>query len=160
MATEHARALNFRLRGGEPDDAPALSALARAAKAGWGYPPHWLQAWQPVLTLRAQDFERWWFRLALTDEEQIAGFYALDLRLGMLEHCWVLPAFQGQGLGRQMMTEALGCCRNVGLERLTLIADPHAEAFYRRCGAQRIALKAAPLPDAPERALPLMQIIL
>jgi hypothetical protein len=30
------------------DDTPGLTAIARAAKAHWGYPAEWLAGWEPT----------------------------------------------------------------------------------------------------------------
>ena len=42
------------VRGAIPSDAAVLSALAQRSKAHWGYPPEWLEAWRPSLTLSAE----------------------------------------------------------------------------------------------------------
>jgi hypothetical protein len=34
--------VRFVIRAAEPEEAPALTRLAHAAKAHWGYPPAWL----------------------------------------------------------------------------------------------------------------------
>jgi len=39
-----------------------------------------------------------------------------------------------------------------------VVTDPHAEPFYLRLGARRVGEIAAPMPGAPERKLPLLEL--
>tara|TARA_Y100001968_G_C19380795_1_gene730218 strand:- start:75 stop:620 length:546 start_codon:yes stop_codon:yes gene_type:complete len=44
------------------------------------------------------------------------------------------PVYQGGGLGKQMMSYVLESLKNMGLERVTLFADPGVVAFYEEQG--------------------------
>jgi GNAT superfamily N-acetyltransferase len=79
----------------------------------------------------------------------IAGTYALIIldglakrgaRAGVVESVAVLPAHQGQGIGRAMMTHALEQCRAAGCYKLTLSSNLKREAahrFYDSLGFER-----------------------
>ena len=71
---------------------------------------------------------------------RVIGFHAL-LETGAtwrLEHLWVLPEWMGQGVGRALFQHAVARATARGASRLTIESDPHAQAFYRHMGAQRV----------------------
>ena len=41
---------------------------------------------------------------------------------------------------------------------IAIVADPHAERFYLRLGARRVGEVAGPMPGAPDRKLPLLEL--
>jgi GNAT superfamily N-acetyltransferase len=79
----------------------------------------------------------------------MAGTYALLLldklakrgaRAGIVEDVAVLPAFQGQGIGRAMMEHAREECRRAGCYKMTLssnLAREAAHRFYDALGFER-----------------------
>lgn len=71
---------------------------------------------------------------------------------------FVDPAFVGRGVGRALMDHAVALARELGHDSLTIVADPNAEGFYRRMGAQRIGSQASDVD--PHRQLSLMRIML
>jgi hypothetical protein len=42
--------MNFQIQRVNPAEASALSKIAFAAKAYWGYPERWMEIWRPQLT--------------------------------------------------------------------------------------------------------------
>ena len=50
-------------------------------------------------------------------------------------HLLVLPAYRGQGIGRQLMQMLMA--RYEGFHQQTLLADGRAIDFYRKCGFER-----------------------
>lgn len=46
----------------------------------------------------------------------------------------VHPIYQGVGLGKEMMAYILDALREMGIERVTLFADPGVVVFYQRMG--------------------------
>ncbi len=145
-------------RRAKPGDAPALSALARCAKAHWGYPDEWLASWSAELTLTPEYLTAQQVLVAELDG-QIVGVCALeDHRTHWaLEHVWVLPTAHGQGVGRELVHRSLNAAatRRGGTVRVT--SDPHASAFYERLGARRAGAVVAPMPGAGDRTLPVYE---
>jgi len=85
----------------------------------------------------------------------VVGFYALSGRAPVmeLEHCWVLPARIGRGIGARLLEHASATCRAARASRLSIASDPFAEGFYRRMGAR----PAGAVPSTPRgRTLPLL----
>ena len=90
-------------------------------------------------------------------EEQPAGFYALvgEGRRIELEHLWVLPERMGEGVGRALFEHAVRTAASLGAETMGIEADPNAEGFYRRMGAERVGEIVYEI-DGRERVLPLL----
>ena len=88
---------------------------------------------------------------------QLVGFHALheaaeELRL---EHLWILPEQMRKGIGRALFRHAVERAATMGALRLTIEADPNAEAFYRHMGAERVGSVASKM-EAGRRELPLL----
>ena len=138
-------------------DADTLSATAQAAKRHWGYPEPWLASWRPTLTCAAEQVET--LQAYVTEDTgRVGGFYVLvpGTPRWTLDHLWVRPEVMGQGLGRQLVADALARARGAGAVGLDIEADPNAESFYRHLGGRRVGEVAAPVTGAPERRLPLL----
>ncbi|MGH9749245.1 MAG: GNAT family N-acetyltransferase [Candidatus Polarisedimenticolia bacterium] len=130
--------MTLAFRKAAPGDDALLTSIARAAKAGWGYPAEWLRVWEASLEISAAYIERGIVRIAVHDGEAV-GFYALVRRDAgwLLDHFWVMPASQGQGVGRAMFEHAMENVRALGPDGVVVIeADPNAAGFYERMGAR------------------------
>jgi GNAT superfamily N-acetyltransferase len=145
------------LRRARPDEAGTLSELAFAAKAFWGYDQAFMRACRDELTLDPDDLARRHVVVAELDGA-VAGFYSLDSDppAGELGNLWVRPGSIGTGLGRVLWRDAMAAAAAAGFEHLTIDADPNAEGFYLRMGAERVG--EAPSASIPGRLLPLMRI--
>ncbi len=140
----------------QPSDASTLSAIAREAKAHWGYPRAWLDQWRDLLTITPELVAEQETFVAVVDR-RLAAFYALEERdRGLfLEHLWVLPEHMRRGLGRKLFQHALERARSLGAARLTIEADLNAESFYRHMGAAVVG-KTTSEVDGRRRELPLL----
>jgi GNAT superfamily N-acetyltransferase len=139
------------------DNAETLSQIAIAAKAYWGYPPDYLEIWRQVLTVTPEFITQHLVYLAQVETE-IVGFYALISAPPpqiVLEHLWVKPNYIRQGVGQQLFVHAMRTAAEVGATAVEITADPHAEGFYQRMGAQRIGVMFSTLLGET-RFLPLM----
>lgn len=137
-------------------DAPALTAVAHAAKRHWRYPEAWIALWRGDLTLTPEFIERHPVHCAL-EADAIVGFYALVFAAAdcELEHFWVLPSHMGSGVGRRLFAHAVDRCRAIGAPRLWITADPNAEGFYAHLGARRVG----EVPSIPiGRMLPRLEL--
>ncbi|HEX2092460.1 MAG TPA: GNAT family N-acetyltransferase, partial [Longimicrobiaceae bacterium] len=126
-----------RIRRAVPDDAARLSEIARAAKARWGYPPEWLDAWREELTLRPEYLAEHRV-LAAEAADGPVGVCALEDHADhwRLEHAWVDPAHQGRGIGQALVREALEIVRTIRPGKVRVVSDPHAAGFYLGLGAR------------------------
>ena len=154
-------ASGFRIRPARAADARQLSMVAFEAKAFWGDDLAWMEAWRPQLTLTAADLDRMIVRVA-EQVETIVGFGAVDRPRGEWElaHLWVKPDYMRRGLGRRLLDALALAARQAGARSLRIESDPRAEAFYLGAGAARTGAIPAPMPGAPLRVLPVLQLAL
>ncbi|MBL8519283.1 MAG: GNAT family N-acetyltransferase [Betaproteobacteria bacterium] len=147
------------MRAAQPDESHALSALAMQAKAHWGYAAEQVEAWRTELTLTPESIAAQWTQCAMQEGRCIGVVQvAVAGMTGDLTHLWVDPKAMGQGAGRSMMAATFAHCRAAGVRRLTIDADPHAEAFYARFGARRVGAVPAPIPGQADRVRPQLVI--
>ena len=145
----------FAIRRARPDEAEALSAIARAAKQSWGYPDALIAEWAASLDISPGEVAAK-PTFAAVAGGSLVGFYLLAPAGGLwsLEHLWVAPAEQRRGAGRALLVHAVETARAGGASRLAIDADPNAEPFYLACGAERVGAVAAPIAGDPLRARP------
>ncbi len=148
------------IRSARLADVAAISALAFAAKAHWGYVPEMLQVWRQDLTVSAADIETKIINVAEVNG-LIVGWFGLSPNdsLWELSHLWVSPQTLRQGIGRTLLLHATAIARKAGVPAITIDADPHAEAFYMACGAVRTGSLPAPIPGEPDRLRPQMLLM-
>ena len=144
-------------RPAQPEEAARLTTIAWQAKRHWGYPEHWLKAWTENLTLTPDYIRCHSVQVAELDGRMVA-FNGLQIagETALLDHLWVLPEAMGRGIGRGLFLQAENAARVAGAKLLKVIADPHAEEFYRKLGAVTIGREPASL-DGQERFLPVME---
>lgn len=149
----------WHIRPARGDEARCLAEIAWAAKAFWDYPPAQLEAWREALSPSVASIADNPTLVAMVDEAQAAF---CQVRLGAdaatLEHLWVHPQYVGKGLGRALLAHAMRHLATLGIERLDIDADPHAEGFYRRCGAIKWGVIPAPIAGQPDRVRPQMRL--
>jgi GNAT superfamily N-acetyltransferase len=150
------------IRGAVSGDALPLTAIAMQSKAYWPYSAAQIEAWRADLTISSEMIAA--LKVFVVEcDEQIAGCYvlqpdAINLKSWALEHVWLLPSFIGHGIGRIMLKHAIDIAAQGGATMLTIDADPHAEAFYRACGAKTVSTIAAPIDGMPNRVRPQMML--
>ncbi len=142
----------MRLRDARPDDCLALSALAFASKAHWGYDEAFMDACRAELTVRPGDLAR--VRVRVAEERGLCGFHGVE-RDDLLWF-FVAPDEMGRGIGRTLFADACAVARDNGVMTLRIEADPHAAAFYERMGAVRAG--DVPSGSVAGRRLPLYTI--
>ena len=150
--------MSMQIRRATPAEANALTAIAHEAKRHWGYPEKWIEQWRADLTITPEFIANNEVYVAVVNG-MIAGCSALVLTgsLAELEHMWIDPQQMGSGIGRALFEHVSQRARQLGFSELELSADPNAEGFYERMGAQRIGEIQANMDGQP-RVLPRMRI--
>lgn len=154
---------NVSIRRAAVGDSPSLTALALVAKAHWGYPAAWLEAWRDALTITPEYIASHTVLVAdsLAEQSRILGVCALEERgdRWQLEHLWVDPGVHRTGIGRALVKCALAIAgrRDAGCT-VRVESDPHAAEFYRRLGARQVGVVPAPMDGDAERVLPLFEL--
>jgi len=150
--------MNIQIRRAKPDEADTLTSIAHAAKRHWNYPEKWIEQWKNDLTITPDFIASHEVYVALVDGI-VAGCCALVVgdSLAELEHMWIDLQQMGNGVGRVLFEHTRQRARQLGLAELELSADPHAEGFYQRMGAERIGEIQADMDGQP-RVLPKMRV--
>lgn len=146
--------MDTQIRRAQPEESATLTQIAHAAKRHWGYPERWISLWKDVLTITPEFILNNEVYVAIISDE-IAGFYALMLngKKLVLEHMWVAPAHIGTGLGRKLFSHAAARAVSLHASIIEIDADPYAEGFYERMGAQRVGEISADI-EGRTRLLP------
>jgi putative acetyltransferase len=83
--------------------------------------------------------------LVITDGRRVVGtgaLHRLEDKIGEIKRLWLLPEYQGQGLGYRMMEKLLSFAREKGYIKLRLETTPayqvKAFKFYRQVGFHEI----------------------
>lgn len=152
-----APATSLRIRRARASEAPALTELSLRSKALWGYDAAFLARCRIAMQVKEANVETQPHFVAEIDG-RLAGFYGFEpLPEGVgLDYMFVEPEFVGRGVGRALMDHAAALARELGHESLTIVADPNAEGFYVRLGAQRVGTQASDV--GPERQLPVLRL--
>ena len=147
------------IRPARPDEAPALTALCIRSKAHWGYDAEFMRLSAAALVVPETLIEAGRVVVAETAGGDLLGVAAvapLDERGQFdLDLMFVEPRAIRTGIGRALFAAAVEIAAREGGVRLSILADPFAEAFYRRLGAVRIG--DAPSNAIPGRRLPLLE---
>jgi GNAT superfamily N-acetyltransferase len=149
--------MGIRVTRARPEQAERLTQIAHAAKSYWGYPAQWIEMWHNQLTITKQFIVENEVYAAADDDETLLGFYALigsGERL-TLEHLWVQPRSLHGGVGRLLFEHAARLAAERGAREVEIEADPNAEAFYAKMGAETVGEVTYELEGLP-RSLPLM----
>lgn len=147
----------YHLRAARPEEAPALTDLALAAKASWGYDADFMARCRDIMTISPDAVARHPHYLAETSGDDLLGFYGFDLADGLLTLDWlfVAPRAQKRGLGQHLFEHAVAVARLGRFSYFRIVSDPHAEAFYVRRGAVRCGSTSSDLH--PDRLLPVLR---
>jgi GNAT superfamily N-acetyltransferase len=140
---------SLTLRDAQVGDCEALSELAFASKAGWGYDDAFMAACRADLTILPENLRN--ARIRIADKNTMVGFHGIQG--GELEWLFVAPAAQGQGVGAALLADAREIAATAGMRELFIEADPFAAAFYEHAGARLVGER--PSSAIEGRALPL-----
>jgi GNAT superfamily N-acetyltransferase len=150
---------DLTIRAARHDEAPALTALCIRSKAHWGYDAEFMRLSAAALAIPETLIDAGHVIVAETATGHLLGVAAVtplsetghfDLALMFVE-----PNAIRTGIGRALFTAAVEIAAREGGVRLSILADPFAEAFYRRLGAVRNG--DAPSDAIPGRRVPLLE---
>ena len=147
------------IRLARPEEAAALTALCIRSKAHWGYDARFMRQAAAALTISAGMIEAGRVLVAESQGGNLLGVAAveeLDTAGGFdLALLFVEPAAIRTGIGHALFAACVRVAATEGGKCLSILADPFAEAFYKKLGAVRIG--EAPSDAIPGRMLPLFE---
>ena len=93
----------------------------------------------------------------LEEEGCVVGFYGLRERGSEAEllYLFVEPTAVNRGLGKQLWAHAIETAARLGVQKISIESDPHAEAFYRAMGATLVGDVSSTAQS--DRRLPLLE---
>ena len=122
-----------------------VSDLAVRSKGHWGYSQDFLNACKEELSITPGEFDNSKFHFRVMEQEnKIIGYYAvchLDSNTYELDALFVEPTFIGKGIGKQLMDHAKALVKEIGGTKIILQAEPNAEPFYVKAGADIVGKK-------------------
>ena len=76
-----------------------------------------------------------WYLLGAYDGERLVGFGRLvgdEVLHAMIYEMIVLPGYQGQGIGGQILEKLVGKCQEAGVRDIQLFCATRKQAFYEK----------------------------
>lgn len=148
------------IRPARTSDVEALDRIAMASKAHWGYSAQDLVRWAKDLRTPAETIATW-----PTFVVELAGTVVAFSQLCPIKDpwelvsLWVHPNHMGQGIGRQLLVQAMAAASSSGQSRIHVDADPNALGFYLACGAKQVGSIHAPISTDPGRVRPQLELV-
>ena len=139
------------------DDNEVLTTITKKSKAYWGFSENILKEWEGLLTVTKSYIEINEV-YKLVQDDQIIGYYSyfsIDEYTIKLDNIFILPEFIGKGFGKILMNDFLKNIRQLGINKITLDAEPNAEKFYKMFGFETIGQLESSIK---ERYLPIMEL--
>lgn len=138
-------------------DSEILTAVTKKSKAYWGFSDDILKEWEHLLTITKDYIEKNEV-YKLVQNDQIIGYYSYfstDENTIKLDNIFILPDFIGKGFGKILMNDFLKNLKQLGINKVTLDAEPNAEKFYKTFGFETIGQLESSIKD---RYLPIMEL--
>lgn len=148
---------NIAIRRGQPGEGKALTELALRSKAYWGYDAAFMKDCREALIITEEKIKYHQVYLA-SEGLDVAGFYCLIISgaSGVLDDMFIDPRYIGTGCERCLWDHMIALAKEMGIYELTIDADPNAEGFYLKMGAERVGESES--TAIPGRMLPLMKM--
>lgn len=129
----------------------ALTELAVRSVQHWGYTPEFME-WEPEVIAVHPEHLTEGLTNVLEDGGRVIGFYVLRGRAPEMElsRMMVEPDKIGTGCGKRLWKHAVQTARSLGVQTLTIDADPNAEPFYQRMGAETVGEHGWTPPMMPD----------
>jgi GNAT superfamily N-acetyltransferase len=140
--------MNEKIRIALPGEDEILTEIAFAAKRTWNYTENYFEIWKGELTITKEYIQN---NIVFVAEKgkQVVGFYSIvsvvdDFMAGnvlvkkgfWLEHLFIDPPFQHQGIGRKLIEHIKNYCKENRIGKLKIFVDPHATGFYEKMDAE------------------------
>lgn len=132
--------MHYAFRPAREGEHRFLTELAfRSTQVVWDYSDEFM-AWEPEAIEVPPSFLSSGIAVVLESDGSPVGFYVLRGEPPKMElsRLMVEPEAVGTGCGRRLWEHAVQTARERGVSLITLDADPNAEPFYLRMGAQTV----------------------
>lgn len=126
----------LKIRKAEASEAGALTAIAAASEAYWGYDASYMDRFKALYKV-TEEFIKANPVYVMVEGESIVGFYGIvtDNVETSLEYLYIEPGSIGKGYGEALWKHAVYICENLGIKELSMVTSPQAKGFYIKMGA-------------------------
>ncbi|MDX1284321.1 MAG: GNAT family N-acetyltransferase [Draconibacterium sp.] len=141
-----------------------LTEISFLSKGTWNYPKEFFEIWAKELTISPEYIQNDTV-FVYEKDKQIAGFITLienkeDKMIDKIyvekgywmDHLFIHPQFQNQGIGSELVKYLLKFCMNKQIKKILVFVDPNATGFYKILGATFIRYENSSIPG---RKLPI-----
>lgn len=146
------------IRNAQENEAKLLTDLTFRSKASWGYNEAFMESCKEGLTIHPSDITDQLNVIRVIENKDIEGFYFLRIKessLAKLRFFFIDPPYQRKGLGAILFDDVVSVAKEWGIHSFIIESDPHAEVFYKKCGATTVGSVS---PDSLERhVLPILE---
>jgi GNAT superfamily N-acetyltransferase len=146
------------IRPARPGEHVLLSDIAVRSGRHWNYPDAFM-AFEPELITISPRHITGAVTNVLERDGRVLGFYVLTGEPPEMELARMFLELDaiGTGCGRRLWEHMTVTARDLGVETVTLDADPNAEPFYRRMGAVTVGVADWEPPMMPGWRIRLMR---
>ena len=148
----------MRVRTAAMKDREALIDLTFRSKAHWGYDAAFMESVRGELKVPVKHIEAGYVHV-LEDGEDLAGFFSLIETNGKweLDFFFLDPRYIGKGFGTELWKAVMDEAKRREIGTFDVVADPNAEGFYLRMGAERVGEIAS--ASIENRVLPVLRAV-
>lgn len=141
----------------ETADHELLTAITKKSKAYWGFSEDILKEWEHLLTVTKNYIEKNKVYKLVHNEHTIGyySYFSTSDKTIKLDNMFILPQFIGNGFGKILMNDFLKNVQQLGIDQITLDAEPNAENFYKTFGFKTTGQLESSIKD---RYLPIMEL--
>ncbi len=126
----------IKIKKAQIDDADALTQLAVASEATWGFDEEFMNLFE-LLYAVTPDFIASQLVYELYDDEELIGFFGIvkEELVSILEFFYISADFIGRGFGKKLWLELIKICKENKISVLEFVTSPEAMPFYVKQGA-------------------------
>lgn len=148
----------MQVRTATIQDREYLIDLTFRSKTTWGYDAAFMESVREELKVPAAHIQAGYVHI-LEDAGNTIGFFSLIEGKGKweLDFAFIDVPYIGKGYGRVLWQAIMWQAKSRGIDSFTITADPNAEGFYLRMGAERIG--EVPSGSIKNRMIPLLRAV-
>jgi mannose-6-phosphate isomerase-like protein (cupin superfamily)/predicted N-acetyltransferase YhbS len=139
-------------------DLDEVTRLGIASKASWRYNEQAMRIFAEELRLDRSRLDSLLDAQVACEDGRIVGYFTIQGHadgVAELHQLFVRPDRFRQGIGSQLLQAACASATKHGVERLKILADPHASGFYEKSGATYTGDHQSSIPG---RTIPIYEL--
>lgn len=151
---EKQKNMNPIIKEANSSQADLLSKIAFESKKYWGYSDEFMEKCREDLTVTADYIENNLVKVIYSNQ-LVAGFYAFDIKMMMLDALFVSPSFIDKKIGILLWNDLIDELKDRQINKFTFDSEPNAVGFYKKMGAVQVGETISSVDKT--RRLPFME---